>query len=161
MRREQGHASSGSILLRMKIEAKEHLHMTAVLFDSLTLVKRLRVSGIPDEQAESIVEMTRDALAQTATRADIDAAMRVLEPKFVASDQRFHAIEHQLSEIELRLAALEQRLSSVEQRLGALEHRFELIEQKFTILEQRLTMKLGTIVVLALGAFTAISKLIG
>ncbi len=110
----------------MKIEANEHLHMTAIIFDSLTLVKRLRVSGIPDEQAESIVEMTRDALAQTASKSDVDTAIRLLDPKF-----------------------------------ADLQHRFELIEQRFTILEQRLTMKLGSIVVIALGAFTAISKLIG
>ena len=166
---------------RMKIEAKEYLHMTAVIFDSLTLVKRLRASGIPDPQAESIVEMTRDALAQAASKNDIDAAIRTLDPKFAEIDQRFvkidqrfeevdkrfeevdqrfEEVDQRLAKIELRFDAVEMRLTKIEQRLDALEHRFELVEQQFTILEQRLTMKLGTIVVIALGAFTAISKLI-
>ncbi len=110
----------------MKIEAKEHLTMTAVVFDSLTLVKRLSASGMPGEQAEAVVNMTRDVMLSVPTKDDIDSGIRTLDPKFATID-----------------------------------HRFDIIEQKFTILEQRLTIKLGSIVVIALGAFTAISKLIG
>lgn len=189
MRREQGQVCSSSILRCMKIEAKEHLHMTAVVFDSLTLVKRLHSSGMPDEQAEAIVNMARDVMLNVATRDDIDVAVHTLDPKFAALDQRFVVVDQRFAVIEQRLSAVEQRLSSVEQRLTSVEqrltsleerltsidqrlasydqrfisidHRFEIIEQKFTILEQRLTMKLGSIVVVALGAFTAISKLIG
>ncbi len=131
----------------MKIEAKEHLHMTAVVFDSLTLVKRLNANGMPEAQAEAVVNMTRDVMLNVASKSDIDAAIRSLDPKFSAIDQRF--------------ALIDQRFSSIDQRFSSIDHRFEMIEQKFTILEQRLTIKLGSIVVIALGAFTAISKLIG
>ncbi len=124
----------------MKIEAKEHLTMTAVVFDSLTLVKRLSASGMPSEQAEAVVNMTRDVMLSVPTKDDIDAGIRTLDPKLTTIDQRFAAID---------------------QHFAAIDHRFDIIEQKFTILEQRLTMKLGSISVVALGAFTAISKLIG
>ena len=188
VRHEQEPPCSGSILQHMKIEPKEHLHMTAVVFDSLTLVKRLHSSGMPDEQAEAIVGMARDVMLNVATNDDIDAAVHTLNPKFAALDQRFVNVDQRFTVVEQRLSAIEQRLTSFEQRLGAAEqrltaieerlnsidqrlasydqrfitidHRFEIIEQKFTILEQRLTMKLGSIVVVALGAFTAISKLI-
>ena len=189
VRREQVHARGSSILLPMKIEPKEHLHMTAVVFDSLTLVKRLHASGMPDEQAETVVSMARDVMLNVATKDDIDGAIHTLDPKFAAIDQRFvvvdqrfavveqrlnaieqrfTSVEHRLSAVEKRLTSVEERLTSIEQRLASydqrfisIDHRFEIIEQKFTILEQRLTMKLGSIVVVALGAFTAISKLIG
>ncbi len=189
MRREQVRIGSSSILLRMKIEAEEHLHMTAVVFDSLTLVKRLHASGMPDEQAEAVVSMARDVMLNVATKDDVDMAIHTLDPKFAAIDQRFASVEQRITSVEQRVSSVDHRLSSVEQRLTSVEqrltavderltgidqrlasydqrfisidHRFEIIEQKFTILEQRLTMKLGSIVVLALGAFTAISKLIG
>ncbi len=154
MRREQGQAGSSSILLQMKIEPNEHLHMTAVVFDSLTLVKRLSSSGMPNDQAEAVVNMTRDVMLNVATKSDIDDAVRSLDPKFAAIDQRF-------VQVDQRFASIEQRLASIDQRFALIDHRFEMIEQKFTILEQRLTIKLGSIVVIALGAFTAISKLIG
>ena len=147
MCREQRQAGSSSILLRMKIEAKEHLTMTSVVFDSLTLVKRLNASGMPGEQAEAVVNMTRDVMLSVATKDDIDAAIRTLDPKFTAMEQRF--------------ANIDQRFAAIDLRFAGIDHRFEIIEQKFTILEQRLTIKLGSIVVIALGAFTAISKLIG
>ncbi len=152
----------------MKIEAKEHLHMTAVVFDSLTLVKRLGTAGMPNEQAEAVVSMARDVMLNVATKADIDAAMVSLDPKFTAieqrligGDQRFASFDQRLSSIEQRLTSYDQRFVAIDQRFVAIDHRFEIIEQKFTILEQRLTIKLGSIVVIALGAFTAISKLIG
>ncbi len=189
MRCGHGQGCGRFTLLCMKIEAKEHLHMTAVVFDSLTLVQRLHASGMPNEQAEAVVRMARDVMLNVATKEDIDVAVHALDPKFAAIDQRFVVVDQRFTMVEQRLSAIEQRLTSfaarlsaVEQRLTTVEeklysidqrlasydqrfitidHRFEIIEQKFMILEQRLTMKLGSIVVVALGAFTAISKLIG
>lgn len=138
----------------MKIEPNEHLHMTAVVFDSLTLVKRLSSSGMPNEQAEAVVNMTRDVMLNVATKSDIDDAVRSLDPKLAAIDQRF-------VQVDQRFASIDQRFATFDQRFALIDHRFDMIEQKFTILEQRMTIKLGSIVVIALGAFTAISKFIG
>ncbi len=115
--------------------------MTAIVFDSLSLMKHLRGTGLTEEQSMAIVDVTRDALANVATREDVAQAVqegiRSLDPKFAAIDGRFTAIEGRFTAIDKRLME---------------------IDQRFIILEQRITIKLGTIVVVALGAFTALSK---
>lgn len=45
--------------------------MTTVVFDSHTFVKRLRATGFTEEQAEVIVDASRDALAQLVTKDDL------------------------------------------------------------------------------------------
>ncbi len=45
--------------------------MATVVFDSHTFVKRLRATGFTEEQAEVIVEASRDALAQLTTKDDL------------------------------------------------------------------------------------------
>ncbi len=108
--------------------------MTAIVFDSLNMMKRLRGTGLTEEQSVAIIDVARDALANVATKDDVEEAvqrgLRGLDPRFVSIDQRF---------------------SDIDKHLGQ-------IDQRFIILEQRMTIKLGTIVVLALGAFTALSK---
>ncbi len=127
--------------------------MTAFVFDSLTLVKRLSGSGMPVEQAEAVVNMTRDVMVNLATKDDVNLAVRSLDTKFSSIEQRFAQIDRRFMEID-------QRFAQIDQRFIQIDHRFEMIDQKFILLEQRLTIKLASIVVIALGAFTAISKLI-
>ena len=45
--------------------------MATVVFDSHTFVKRLRATGFSEEQAEVIVDASRDALAQLTTKDDL------------------------------------------------------------------------------------------
>lgn len=45
--------------------------MVTVVFDSHTFVKRLRATGFTEEQAEVIVDASRDALAQLTTKDDL------------------------------------------------------------------------------------------
>jgi hypothetical protein len=45
--------------------------MTTIVFDSHTFVKRLRSTGFTEEQAEVIVDASRDALAQLVTKDDL------------------------------------------------------------------------------------------
>lgn len=45
--------------------------MATVVFDSHTFVKRLRATGFTEEQAEVIVDASRDALAQLTTKDDL------------------------------------------------------------------------------------------
>ena len=78
--------------------------MATIVFDSHTFVKRLRSTGFTEEQAEAIVEASRDALQQLVTKDDLD--------------------------------------------------------ERITALEQRLTIRLGTIVVVAVGAVAALVKLV-
>lgn len=49
--------------------------MTAVTFDTHAFVKRLKDKGLPENQAEAIIDVMRDvreqSLSDTATKADI------------------------------------------------------------------------------------------
>ena len=45
--------------------------MTTIVFDSHTFVNRLRSTGFSEEQAEVIVDTSRDALAQRVTKDDL------------------------------------------------------------------------------------------
>jgi hypothetical protein len=52
--------------------------MATILFDSHTFIKRLRSTGFTEEQAEVIVDASRDALAQLVTKDDLrESEMRV------------------------------------------------------------------------------------
>lgn len=55
--------------------------MATVLFDSHTFVKRLRATGFTEEQAEVIVDASRDALSQLATKEDMDVQLKALEQR--------------------------------------------------------------------------------
>ena len=62
--------------------------MTAIIFDSHTFVKRLRATGFTEEQAEVIVDASRDALAQRVTKDDL----RELELRLVIKIGAFMAV---------------------------------------------------------------------
>ena len=129
----------------MKLEpTTDHLIMTSIVFDSLSLMKHLRGTGLTEEQSMAILDVTRAAVTNVATREDVEQAvqqgMRSLDPKFAAIDQRF-------TEIDKRFSGIDQHLIGIDQRL--------------VILEQRIIIRLGTIVVVTLGGFTALFKWIG
>lgn len=57
--------------------------MATVVFDSHTFVKRLRATGFTEEQAEVIVEASRDALSQLVTKDDLDQRLSALEQRII------------------------------------------------------------------------------
>jgi len=57
--------------------------MATILFDSHTFVKRLRATGFSEEQAEVIVDASRDALSQLVTKDDLDQRLLALEQRLV------------------------------------------------------------------------------
>jgi hypothetical protein len=53
--------------------------MATILFDSHTFIKRLKATGFTEEQAEVIVDASRDALSQLVTKNDLDQRLTALE----------------------------------------------------------------------------------
>lgn len=105
----------------------------AYTFDSLGYAKRLRDRGVPQDQAEAHAEAARDfIMPEIATRADVLA---------LKSD----------------LLATEQRLRT-EFRTGITELQTELRTSNET-LALRLTIRLGAMVVVAIGVLATILKL--
>jgi hypothetical protein len=94
--------------------------MTAVTFDTLKFVERLKDSGIPEPQAKAIVEAFREAQgeAELATVRDL-------------------------------------------RELGELtRHEIELVRRDLKELESRMTIKLGAMLVVAVGVVAALVKLL-
>ncbi|CAK0773451.1 DUF1640 domain-containing protein [Gammaproteobacteria bacterium] len=57
--------------------------MATIVFDSHPFVKRLRSTGFTEEQAEVIVDASRDALSQLVTKEDMDNRLTALEQRIV------------------------------------------------------------------------------
>jgi len=59
--------------------------MATITFDTLKFTRRLRESGLPEQQAEAIADAFRDAQSEAnlATRQDIELAIKTLELNLV------------------------------------------------------------------------------
>lgn len=55
--------------------------MATIVFDSHTFIKRLRATGFTQEQAEVIVDASRDALSQPVTKDDLKTELLALEQR--------------------------------------------------------------------------------
>jgi len=106
--------------------------MATVTFDTLKFVKTLEAAGIPFAQAEAFSDAVRDSheAADIATKRDLDDVRR-------------------------DVGDVRRDVDGVRKDMYAMETR---IDAKLEKLELRLTVKLGSIVICTLGAFTVLSK---
>ena len=101
----------------------------AYTFDSLGYAKRLRSSGVPQEQAEAHAEAARDfIMAELVTKSDLLATKQELQTEL--------------------------RTSVAELRTGIAEVRSNMDTQTL-----RLTVRLGAMLAVAIGALATIMKL--
>jgi hypothetical protein len=123
--------------------------MSTLTFDTLKFVKTLESAGVPAAQAEAFSAAVQGAyeVAELATKADLreyDSAIRIDLQRL---EER---IDNKLERLETKLL----------HEISDVRHEISDVRREMKEMELRLTIKLGTIVVLALGAFTAISKFI-
>jgi len=114
--------------------------MVAVTFDTLKFVETLREAGMPEAQARAISRALRDAheTADLATNRDLREAGTAIRT----------GMQAMRAEIRSDMQAIRAEVQSDIQSLRA----------EVRALEPRLTLRLGGAVVVALGAFTALSK---
>lgn len=125
--------------------------MTVIAFDTLKFVETLRGAGVPDRHARAISQAVREAheTAEPATGRDLRETVSALRGDTqtlgtgIASDMQ--ALR---SELKSDVQELRSELKSDVQELRA----------EVRAIEPRLTIRLGGVVVVALGAFTALSK---
>jgi hypothetical protein len=103
--------------------------MAAVTFDTLKFVETLREAGVPETQAKAISQAVRDA----------------------------HETAELVTNRDLREASTAIRTDMQAMR-AEIQSDMQLLRADVRALEPRLTIRLGGIVVVALGAFTALSK---
>jgi hypothetical protein len=108
----------------------------AYTFDSLGYAKRLRDGGVPQDQAEAHAEAARDfIMAELVTKADLLAVKQDLQTEF-------------------RNLNAELRTSIAEVRTTIAELRSNVETQSL-----RLTVRLGAMLVVAIGVLATIMKL--
>lgn len=103
--------------------------MAAVTFDTLKFVETLREAGVPETQAKAISQAVRDA----------------------------HETAELVTNRDLREASTAIRTDMQAMR-AEIQSDMQLLRADVRALEPRLTIRFGGIVVVALGAFTALSK---
>ena len=112
----------------------------AYTFDSLGYAKRLRDRGVPNDQAEAHAEAVRDfIMPEIATKADVLA----IKTDLLATEQRLQ------TEFRTRITALETKLDSSITALGT----------RIDTLNLQLTIRLGAMIVVAIGVLATILKL--
>ena len=141
----------------------------AYIFDSLGYAKRLRDGGVPRDQAEAHAEAARDfIMVELATKADVLA----LRADLLAVKQELLAeFRVGITELEGKLRGtitdvegkLRGTITEVEGKLqGSInELRANVADLRSTVdtLSLRLTVRLGAMIVVAIGALAAIMKL--
>lgn len=145
--------------------------MTAALaFDTLQYSKRLQQAGVAaplaDAQAEALAQVLTTGMDALATRADLEKVTlatradleRVTQTTRADLERVSLAARTDLERVETSLKgdihALENRLISTEGQLRS-EFRSEL-----RLLEQRMTIKLGSMLVVAVGVMAVLDKLL-
>ncbi len=123
--------------------------MTALTFDTHAVVKSIKDAGANESLAESIVSAIQAGmghLADLATKADLKSFPTKADLK--AELENF-ATKTALKE-GLENCATKADLKDLEDRMTA----------RMTILEQRMTIRLGVMIVAAVGLATAVARLL-
>jgi hypothetical protein len=140
-------------------------HMTSVTFDTLRFAKKLQKSGLTEEQAEVFADALKEAVTdELVTKADLQALRHDLDLRFHELDLRFHELDGRFHEIDMRFQDVDKRFQSLIQGLDlrsqSIDARFQGLEGKLIQLEQRMTIKLGSMMMLSVGAVAALVKLL-
>jgi hypothetical protein len=150
------------------------------MFNSLKYVKKLEEAGIPREQAEThiqiVTEIMETSLAtkqdikdlQAATKQDIKdlriATQQDSKDLRTATSQDIKDLQastqQTFQEVHLKMDQGFQNLRLEMQELRQeMKYDLSLLDQKIIQSEQRMTIKLGTIVSLAIGVAVALAKI--
>ena len=131
----------------------------AIALDTLAYARRLREAGFSDEQAEGQAQALAAAMTDTlATKQDLQELETRMDARFAAIKQDLHELEvrtdARFSQIDTRFEYLEKHLDT---RLAEHAARFG---QQLADLERRMTMRLGAVTVAAVGAVSALGRLL-
>ena len=136
--------------------------MATVTFDTLKFVETLKGAGVPEPQAKAFstaVQQSHEA-ADLATKADLQEYKSVIRGDLEKLET---GLRHEMGNLE---TGLRHEIGDLRHKMKELETglRHEIgdlrkdIDARFEKLELRMTIKLSSIVVIALGAFTVIFK---
>jgi hypothetical protein len=154
--------------------------MNALAFDTHEYVKRLKAVGFTETQAEVQTTMMIDLLTtQMVTRDYFDQsskdARNEMDLRFKEIDVRFKDLRNEMdlrfkdlrNEMDLRFKDLRNEMDlrfketdvRLDARFSQIDARFSQIDARFNELELRLTIKLGAMMVLAIGVVATLIKI--
>ena len=145
--------------------------MSRFAFDTHTFVKCLTRAGMDEQQAEALVEwqvqLINDSLA---TKQDIEEVKRDIEALRLATEQSIEKlrlatkrdIEEVKRDIEALRLATKQDIEEVKRDIEALrlETKKDIADLKTDMqkMELRLTLRLGSVIIAAVGVFATLIK---
>jgi hypothetical protein len=128
--------------------------VVAYTFDSLGYAKRLRDGGVPQDQAEGHAEAVRDfIMAELVSKSDLLATKLELRASMTELQTDLRTTNQELRTTKQELQA-ELRVTKQELKTEISELRTRIDTQAL-----RLTVRLGAMIVVALGALATILKL--
>lgn len=94
--------------------------MTQPVIDTLKLADSLKESGFPDRQAEGLARALGSALTEhVATKADLDAAIRLVRSDIAALDTKISALDNKGNARDARIDALDTRIDALDKKFEA------------------------------------------
>jgi len=131
--------------------------MNALAFDTHEYVKRLKAVGFTETQAEVQTTMMIDLLTtQMVTRDYFDQSLKDLRNEmYLQFKDLRNEIDLRFKEIDVRFKDLR---NEMDLRFKETDARFSQIDARFNELELRLTIKLGAMMVLAIGVVATLVK---
>lgn len=113
------------------------------MFNALKYTEELEKAGFSRNEAEASLKVLIEVMNENfATKSDLSTGLKDLEHRM---DQRFQVLTQTM---ESRFQSVDAQMDS---RFQSVEARFSTIDSKFQELEYKLTIKLGTMMVLAVG----------
>ena len=142
--------------------------------DTLRLKTKLSDSGMPENQAQVLVEELDEALstaiaAQVATKADVvelRAAINAVHERFEQVDKQFEQVDKQFEQVDKRFEQVDKRFEQVDKRIDDMNQnvnqRFNDMNQRFNELNQSVAQVrswlIGLYVFIALSFLGMIAK---
>jgi len=125
--------------------------MSAIAFDTLKFAKRLKEAGFTEQQAEALADAEADLIEQNfATKRDIaDIKRDIADVKRDIVD-----VKREIKELEVTLR------NEIKQLDVKIEQIRSDVARDLKDLEYRMTIKLGTMMVVAVGAMAALGRVL-
>lgn len=94
--------------------------MSQPVIDTLKLADSLKESGFPDRQAEGLARALGSALTEhVATKADLDAAIRLVRSDIAALDTKISALDNKGDARDTRIDALDTKIDALDKKFEA------------------------------------------
>ncbi len=133
--------------------------MTAIAFDTLKFAKRLKEAGFTEQQAEALAAAEAEFIEENlATKRDIAEVMRTIKELETSVQRDIKALETALKrDIKELETTLKRDINELE---TALKRDIVRLARDMKDVEYRMTIKLGAMLVVAVGAMAALMKIL-